>query len=67
MGIIIVLLPLSVLLGFTGLMAYLWSVRSGQFKDLDTPAMRILLDGEKQASGQIEETSQKAKTDTHAQ
>ncbi len=57
MGIIIVLLPLSILLGFTGLMAYLWSVRSGQFKDLDTPAMRILLDDETKAPGLPEEGS----------
>ena len=65
MGIIIVLLPLSILLGFAGLMAYLWSVRSGQFKDLDTPAMRILLEEEKKVPGLIEEDSQKGSTDKH--
>lgn len=46
MEIIYVLLPLSVLLGLGGLIAYLWALKSGQFKDLDTPAMRVLLEEE---------------------
>jgi cbb3-type cytochrome oxidase maturation protein len=36
------LIPAAVLLGLTGLLAFLWSVRSGQFDDLDGAASRIL-------------------------
>lgn len=44
MEIIFVLLPLSVMLGAFFLGAYWWSVRSGQFTDLETPAVRMLPD-----------------------
>ena len=44
MGIIYALIPISLLLAIGGLGAYFWSVRSGQFEDLDTPALRILSD-----------------------
>ena len=44
MGIIFALLPLSILLAIVALIAYLWSVKSGQFDDLDTPALRMLFD-----------------------
>ena len=46
MTIIYLLLPLSVLLAIIGLLAYLWSVRSGQFDDLDTPPLRMLVEDE---------------------
>ncbi len=46
MDIIYVLLPLSLFFGICGLLAYLWSVRSGQFEDLETPAHRILFEDE---------------------
>lgn len=44
MGIIFVLLPASLLLALIFLAAYLWSVRTGQFDDLETPALRALED-----------------------
>ncbi len=40
------LLPFAALLGLVWLGAYLWSVNSGQFDDLETPAVRILFDDE---------------------
>lgn len=46
MGIIFALLPLSILFAIGALVAYFWGVRSGQFDDLETPAMRILFDDE---------------------
>lgn len=46
MELIIVLLPFAALLGLGWLAAYLWSVSSGQFDDLETPAVRILFDDE---------------------
>ena len=38
------LVPIGVLLGLGGLAAFLWSLRSGQYDDLDGAAARILLD-----------------------
>jgi cbb3-type cytochrome oxidase maturation protein len=39
-----VLIPAALLLGAAGLVAFLWSLRSGQFDDLDGAAVRILAD-----------------------
>jgi len=36
------LIPAALFLGFIGLGAFLWALRSGQFEDLDGAAMRIL-------------------------
>lgn len=44
MSNILVLLPIALLLGLGGLVAFLWSVRSGQYDDLDGAAHRILGD-----------------------
>lgn len=38
------LIPIALLLGFLGLAAFLWSMRSGQYDDLDGAAERILDD-----------------------
>ena len=46
MGGLIVLLLLALLLGLGGLAAFLWTVRSGQYDDLDGAALRILDDDE---------------------
>lgn len=40
------LIPVALLLGFVGLMGFLWALRSGQFDDLDGAASRILFDDE---------------------
>lgn len=40
------LIPLALLLGLGGLLAFLWALRSGQFDDLDGAAHRILFDDE---------------------
>lgn len=47
MNIIFILLPLSLFLGLVFFLAYLWCVRTDQFEDLKTPAVRILADEEK--------------------
>ena len=41
---LVVLIPVALLLGLTGLVAFFWALRSGQFEDLDGAAVRILLD-----------------------
>jgi cbb3-type cytochrome oxidase maturation protein len=44
MNVLIYLVPMALLLGLTGLIAFLWSLRSGQYDDLDGAAVRILPD-----------------------
>jgi cbb3-type cytochrome oxidase maturation protein len=46
MSILFVLIPLAVMLLAVAVWAFFWAVRSGQFDDLETPAVRILLDDE---------------------
>lgn len=38
------LIPLTLLIGLAGLALFIWSVRSGQYDDLDAAAYRILDD-----------------------
>ena len=38
------LLPITLALGLAGVGVFVWSVRSGQFEDLDAAAYRILDD-----------------------
>lgn len=44
MNVIVYLLPLALLLGFFGLLGFLWSLRSGQFEDLDGAGWRAISD-----------------------
>jgi cbb3-type cytochrome oxidase maturation protein len=46
MGILIFLAPAAVCMGLIGLAAFLWSLRSGQYDDLEGAAHRILIDEE---------------------
>jgi cbb3-type cytochrome oxidase maturation protein len=44
MDSLILLVPVALLLGFLGLLAFLWNLRAGQNEDLDGAASRILFD-----------------------
>lgn len=44
MTVLLVLVPLALLLGLAGLFAFLWSLRSDQYSDLDGAAVRVLAD-----------------------
>ncbi|MDW9681872.1 cbb3-type cytochrome oxidase assembly protein CcoS [Sinorhizobium meliloti] len=46
MNYLALLVPVALALGFVGLLAFFWSLRSGQYDDLDGAAERILLDDE---------------------
>jgi len=46
MSALIYLIPVALVLGGLGLAAFLWSLRSGQYDDLDGAANRILFDDE---------------------
>ena len=41
---IYLLIPISVILVFVIAIAFWWSVRSGQFDDLEGPGFRVLMD-----------------------
>ena len=49
MEILYLLIPLAVILAGVIAWAFLWSIRSGQFDDLEGPAHRILMDEDKPA------------------
>jgi len=42
-----VLIPIALFLGLSGLGAFFWSVRAGQYEDLDGAAMRVLIDDDR--------------------
>lgn len=44
MDILYLLIPLALVLVVLIVLAFLWSIRSGQFDDLEGPAHRILMD-----------------------
>ena len=43
---LIFLIPIALGLGLLGLAAFFWSLRSGQFDDLDGAALRIFVEDE---------------------
>ena len=44
MEVLVILVPLALGLGLVGLLAFLWSLKSGQYDDLEGAAVRILPD-----------------------
>jgi len=62
MSVVFILLPLALLFVGIAITWFVWAVRSGQFDDLETPAVRILFDDEPAAvpseeSGTVSDTS----------
>lgn len=49
---LIILIPIALALGLVGLVAFLWSLKSGQFDDLDGAANRILFDDDEDGGGE---------------
>jgi cbb3-type cytochrome oxidase maturation protein len=54
MSSLIILIPVSVLLVGVAIWAFFWAVDSGQFDDLDSPALDMLRDDVK-ARGEVRE------------
>lgn len=44
MEVLIYLVPTALLLGLTGLAAFLWSLKNGQYDDVEGAALRVLTD-----------------------
>lgn len=42
MTVLIIMIPMALILGFGFVMAFIVSMKSGQYDDLETPARRIL-------------------------
>ena len=51
MNVLIYMVPIALGLGLTGLFAFLWALRSGQYSDVEGAALRVLSDDD------IEKTS----------
>tara|TARA_R110002110_G_scaffold2756_5_gene13410 strand:+ start:22391 stop:22555 length:165 start_codon:yes stop_codon:yes gene_type:complete len=45
-NILAILIPVALLLGGLGLAGFIWSIRTGQYDDLEGAARRILIDDE---------------------
>jgi cbb3-type cytochrome oxidase maturation protein len=43
-SVVYIALPVALLLALAGVIAFVWSVRSGQMDDLETPGIRPLFD-----------------------
>ena len=50
MAVLVYLVPMALTLGLLGLGGFLWSLRSGQYDDLDGAAWRAILDEDELAS-----------------
>jgi cbb3-type cytochrome oxidase maturation protein len=44
MTVLLYLIPIALALGLAGLGAFLWSLRTGQYEDLEGAALRVLAD-----------------------
>ena len=55
MIVIFLLIPLSIVIALFFLGAFIWAVRSGQYEDTCTPAMRLLLEETKTEKPESEE------------
>ncbi|MFZ2322287.1 MAG: cbb3-type cytochrome oxidase assembly protein CcoS [Ignavibacteriaceae bacterium] len=45
------------------MIAFLWSVKNGQYSDTYTPAVRILFDDENKTTNKVEEEKTESKTE----
>jgi cbb3-type cytochrome oxidase maturation protein len=46
MEVLVILVPLALALGTVGLLGFLWSLKSGQYDDLEGAAWRAIADDE---------------------
>ena len=44
MNVLVYIVPAALALGLTALAAFLWSLRAGQYEDMDGAALRVLED-----------------------
>jgi cbb3-type cytochrome oxidase maturation protein len=51
MNSLVFLIPIALVFGVVALLAFLWSLKSGQYEDLDGAAVRVFLAGADDRSG----------------
>lgn len=56
MNILYLVVPLALLIVFVAVIAFVWAGRTGQFDDLETPALRVLHDDEARRPSQRDST-----------
>ncbi|MBT4568728.1 cbb3-type cytochrome oxidase assembly protein CcoS [Rhodobacteraceae bacterium nBUS_24] len=44
MNILVILIPVSLILGLIGLLTFVWTVRTGQYDDVKGAAERVLIE-----------------------
>jgi cbb3-type cytochrome oxidase maturation protein len=69
MNILYLLIPLGLVLLGLAVAAFFWAVRSGQFDDLETPAMSVVMDDDskparKNSRKRAKDPEAKSSTDT---
>ena len=57
MSSLLILIPIALILGALGLLAFLWALKNGQFDDLDGASGRILFDDEEDLHAQKEKST----------
>ena len=62
MEIMYLLVPLSVVLVFVIAVIFWWSLRDGQFEDLEGPGYRVLMDDDKSHDKPMNETKKSSDT-----
>ena len=55
MSVLVILITISITIAASFLIAYIWAIKSGQYDDKHTPAMRILFDENKPAQNEKSE------------
>jgi cbb3-type cytochrome oxidase maturation protein len=51
MSVLYIVVPVAFLIAGGMVLAFVWSVKSGQYDDIDTPARRVALDDDDQPAG----------------
>ena len=63
MNSLVFLIPIALLFGVIALSTFLWSLRSGQYEDLDGAPVRIFLTGADDSAGTGPDTPPRQKDD----
>ena len=63
MNILYLLIPLAMVIVAAAMMAFRWATRDGQFDDMETPAIRILMDEPDRGSGSTSSTRRETDSD----
>ena len=66
MSILYILIPLALLLLGGAVWAFFWAVGSGQFDDLETPAIRVVMDDDSHPADEPDNTDSPDNPDKQA-